>query len=51
MLADGRATIRHLTVQADDGAQVEVSDGLRPGDKVILNPPVNMTSGMRVRAS
>ncbi len=51
VLADGRATIRHLTVQADDGAQVEVSDGLRPGDKVILNPPVNMTSGMRVRAS
>ena len=50
VLADGRATIRHLTVQNDDGAQVEVRDGLRPGDKVILNPPVNLTSGMRVRA-
>jgi len=50
VLANGRAMIRHLTVQADDGAQVEVRDGLQPGDKVILNPPVNLTAGMRVRA-
>jgi RND family efflux transporter MFP subunit len=50
VLADGRAVIRHLTVQDDDGAQVEVSDGLRSGDRVILNPPVNLASGMRVRA-
>jgi RND family efflux transporter MFP subunit len=47
---DGRAAIRPLTLQADDGAQVEVRTGLQPGDRVILNPPVNVTPGMRVRA-
>jgi RND family efflux transporter MFP subunit len=51
VFADGRAIIRPLTILADDGAQVEVRAGLQPGDKVILTPPVNLTSGMRVRAS
>jgi len=51
VVADGHATIRHLTVEADDGAQVEVRAGLKPGDRIILNPPVNLTPGMRVRTS
>jgi hypothetical protein len=46
---DGVVAIRPLTLQADDGAQVEVRTGLQPGDRVILNPPVNATPGMRVR--
>jgi RND family efflux transporter MFP subunit len=46
---DGHATLRHLDVQADDGAQVEVRAGLQAGDRVILNPPVNLANGMRVR--
>jgi RND family efflux transporter MFP subunit len=49
VFADGRAQIRHLNVLADDGAQVEVRDGVRPGEQVILNPPVNLTEGMKVR--
>jgi RND family efflux transporter MFP subunit len=48
--ANGRAEIRHLDVLADDGAQVEVRDGVRPGEQVILNPPVNLTEGMKVRS-
>jgi RND family efflux transporter MFP subunit len=48
--ANGRAQIRHLDVLADDGAQVEVRDGVRPGEQVILNPPVNLTEGMKVRS-
>jgi RND family efflux transporter MFP subunit len=47
---DGRAVIRHLDVLADDGAQVEVRAGLAPGDRIILNPPANITTGMKVRA-
>ena len=44
-------TIRHLDVAADDGAQVRVRAGLKSGDRVILNPPVNLVDGMKVKAS
>ena len=49
IVEDGTAKIRHLTVQADDGAQVEVRDGINPNDQIILNPPVNLTDGMKVQ--
>ncbi len=45
---DGVVRLRHLDVQADDGAQVQVRAGLRQGDQLILNPPVGVTDGMRV---
>jgi RND family efflux transporter MFP subunit len=51
VIAGGKVEMRKLELEADDGAQVEVRGGLRPGDKVILNPPVNVTDGMRVRSS
>jgi RND family efflux transporter MFP subunit len=49
VVADGRLEIRKLDLEADDGAQVEVRAGIRPGDHLVLNPPVNATDGMRVR--
>jgi RND family efflux transporter MFP subunit len=49
VVADGHAAIRHLDVLSDDGAQVEIRAGLRAGDRVILNPPVNLEDGMPVR--
>jgi RND family efflux transporter MFP subunit len=51
VFSDGKLQLRHLDVQADDGAQVEVRDGLKPGDRIILNPPVNLKDGMKVRLS
>lgn len=51
VVEDGKLAVRPLTLEADDGAQVEVRAGLRPGDKLILNPPVNPTPGMKVRTS
>ncbi len=48
VLKDGHAKIRHLDILADDGAQVEVRDGLNPGEDLILNPPVSVSDGMRV---
>lgn len=45
---DGRVRIKPLDVLADNGADVEVRAGLNPNDLVILNPPVNITDGMRV---
>ena len=46
----GRVKIRHLDVLADNGAEVEIRAGLSPDDRVILNPPLNITDGMRVSA-
>jgi len=50
VVADGRAVLRHLDILADDGAQVEVRAGLQPGDRIILNPPANIQTGMKVQA-
>ena len=47
---NGVARLRHLDLEADDGAQVEVRSGLQSGDRLILNPPVGLTAGMKVTA-
>jgi hypothetical protein len=33
------------------GTQVEVEGGVKPGDRVILNPPVNLPEGGNVRVA
>jgi RND family efflux transporter MFP subunit len=48
---DGVARLRHLNVARDDGAEVELRAGLEPGDRVILNPPVGISEGMRVTST
>jgi RND family efflux transporter MFP subunit len=45
----GVARLRHLDVAADNGGTVEVRGGLKVGDRLILNPPIGITDGMRVR--
>jgi RND family efflux transporter MFP subunit len=47
---NGVARLRHLDVAADNGGTVEVRGGLKVGDRLILNPPIGVTDGMRVRA-
>jgi multidrug efflux pump subunit AcrA (membrane-fusion protein) len=37
-----------ITVTRDLGTAVEVSYGLKPGDQVILNPPVGLADGDKV---
>lgn len=51
VLEDGHIHVHDLDLQADDGAQVEVRAGLKPGDKIVLSPPVNLTEGMPAKAS
>jgi RND family efflux transporter MFP subunit len=46
----GTAHIRKVSVARDLGTQVEVDDGVKQGDLVILNPPVNLREGSKVRA-
>jgi RND family efflux transporter MFP subunit len=45
---NGQARLRHLDLEADDGAQVAVRAGLKRDELLILNPPVDVTDGMKV---
>jgi RND family efflux transporter MFP subunit len=49
VVEDGVAHIRPVTVARDFGTTVEVSAGVKDGDQVILNPPVDLTDGHKVK--
>lgn len=49
VVENGRARIRKVEVARDLGTEVELRDGVKPGDQVILNPPVDLADGGRVR--
>jgi RND family efflux transporter MFP subunit len=44
----GIAHLRHISVARDLGTEVEVSEGVKAGDQVILNPAVELEDGARV---
>jgi RND family efflux transporter MFP subunit len=46
---DGVARIHPITVVRDFGTTIEVSAGVKGGDQVILNPPVDLTDGHKVK--
>jgi RND family efflux transporter MFP subunit len=48
---NGKAEIRKVRVTRDLGTQVEVDTGVKPGDRVILNPPVNLVEGSKVQVA
>src|SRR5580692_5585217 len=48
VIEDGKAEIRKVRVTRDLGTQVEVDGGVKPGDRVILNPPVTLVEGGNV---
>ncbi len=50
VVENGVAHIRRITVARDLGRQVEARDGVKPGDQVILNPPVDLVDGAKVQA-
>ena len=49
-IENGVVHMRKVTIARDFGTQVEVSDGLKDGDQVILNPSVNLADGSKVEA-
>jgi RND family efflux transporter MFP subunit len=49
VVIDGKAEIRKVGVKRDMGTQVEVDSGVKAGDQVILNPPVNLVGGSKVQ--
>jgi RND family efflux transporter MFP subunit len=49
VVKDGKASFQKIEVTRDLGTQIEVDDGVKAGDQVILNPPVNLENGQKVR--
>jgi RND family efflux transporter MFP subunit len=45
---DGRVHFRKVTIGADDGAQVQIIDGLKADEKVVLNISSQITDGEKV---
>ena len=48
---NGKAEIRKVRVTRDQGTQVEGDTGVKPGDRVILNPPVSLVEGSKVQVA
>jgi RND family efflux transporter MFP subunit len=48
VVKNGAAHLQKITISRDLGKEVEVHDGVKPGDQVILNPMVNLTEGSKV---
>ena len=51
VVENGVAHIRKISVARDLGTTVEVRDGVKQGDLVILNPPVELVEGSKVQVS
>ena len=46
----GKAELHNVNVKRDLGTSVEIDSGIKARDQVILNPPVNLVDGSKVRA-
>ncbi len=49
VLADGKVDLRNVALGRDFGTTVEVLGGVKPTDRVILNPGDSLVSGLTVR--
>jgi hypothetical protein len=49
VVENGVVHSRKITEIRDFGTEVEVSDGVNPGDQVILTPPVDLEDGSKVQ--
>ena len=45
VVENGTAHLQKITIARDFGKEVEVHDGVKPGDQVILNPMVDLAEG------
>jgi multidrug efflux pump subunit AcrA (membrane-fusion protein) len=49
VVENGVAHLRKIAITADYGTEVEVNAGAKNGDRVILQPPVNLADGDKVQ--
>jgi RND family efflux transporter MFP subunit len=50
VVEDGIVHLNKITITADYGTEVEVNTGVKNGDQVILQPPVNLEDGDKVHS-
>lgn len=43
------AVLREVVLGGQDGKDTVILSGVKPGDRVIVNPPSNLKNGTRVR--
>jgi RND family efflux transporter MFP subunit len=48
VVEDGVARLHKIAITADLGTEVELNEGVKDGDKVVLQPPVNLADGGKV---
>ena len=51
VVENGIAHLHKIKITTDYGAEVQVSEGVKDGDQVVLQPPVNLADGDKVRIS
>jgi hypothetical protein len=49
VVSNDKVEIRKVRIKRDLGTRVEVDSGIKAGDQVILNPPVNLVDGGKVQ--
>lgn len=48
LVRDGRVHLQPVTITQDQGAVVEISSGLQPGDSIILDPSDSLAEGQEI---
>jgi RND family efflux transporter MFP subunit len=48
VVENGTVHLQKITIARDFGTEVEVHDGVKPGDQVILNPMIGLANGSKV---
>jgi RND family efflux transporter MFP subunit len=49
VVENGIVHLHKIAITTDYGTEVEINDGIKAGDKVILQPPVNLADGNQVK--
>jgi RND family efflux transporter MFP subunit len=49
VVEDGVARLHKIAITTDYGTEAEVNEGVKDGDKVILQPPVNLADGDKIQ--
>ena len=45
---DGKVVLKPIAISRDFGSVVEVTSGIQPGEKIIINPPDSLVNGEKV---
>ena len=46
---NNQVTLQSIQIARDFGTDVEINSGVKVGEKIVINPPDSLTTGMTVR--